>query len=460
MSTERYNYSDDFQSQIQACQVRHSEVFSGFGTVIEPRFFNGDAAIQTAFVLHDYFKQYGFYPTFATLADLVFSKFARTQPDKAGEYVDYITKLTETDVRDVEHIQASVVNFARERALYNAIKIILLAKQEGKEVEGGIIKLVEDALSTGADINALGFDLGDDLENVIDRTTKIDYGVKTGFEPFDKLWRNGWPAGWLISILAPPKRFKTCCALNLAMNMASAAVGADVIYFACEIGQDLAARRVLQAMTGQTTDELFTNPEQFKVISRNAWQQNMAGRLWFKSFPSKTTTVMELQATAKNIMRHHNLKPRAVFVDFAETVRPSNTAKNVPDWRQQADIYTEVRAMGSALGCCTVLPDRCNKETVGRKTPSMKSFQGSFEKAGIVDAAIGLCQTDEEYLDKIIRYFIFLNRHGAECKHYTGTVNGEIMRLSVDCEIGYEPEQDEKAERKLRPKTGLAAVDS
>ena len=100
--------------------------------------------------------------------------------------------------------------------------------------------------------------------------------------------------------------------------------------------------------------------------------------------------------------------------------------------------------MGDELGCCIILPDRCNKETVGRSVPNVASFQGSFEKGGVVDAAIGLCATDAEYKQNKMRFFVFLNRHGPQNKHYIGSVDRERYRVTVDCEIDYNPEEDEK----------------
>jgi hypothetical protein len=137
------------------------------------------------------------------------------------------------------------------------------------------------------------------------------------------------------------------------------------------------------------------------------------------------------------------LQPKAIIIDYAETVRPDSVDKKAPDWRQQADIYTQARAIGSELGCCIIMPDRCTRETVGKQVPSMKSFQGSFEKAGIVDAAIGLCSTDREYHQNRIRYFVFLNRHGEAYKHYDGSVDPSRMRMTVENEIEYRPEDEE-----------------
>lgn len=149
---------------------------------------------------------------------------------------------------------------------------------------------------------------------------------------------------------------------------------------------------------------------------------------------------------AKQVIKTYDLKPRAVVIDYAETVRPDTVDKKAPDWRQQADIYTQARALGAELGCCVIMPDRCNRETVGRKVPNMKSFQGAFEKAGIVDIAIGLCATEDEYKHDRMRYFVFLNRHGEAFKHYDGTVDPARMQMTVGGEIEYKPDDEEDGE--------------
>jgi len=91
---------------------------------------------------------------------------------------------------------------------------------------------------------------------------------------------------------------------------------------------------------------------------------------------------------------------------------------------------------------------------VGKKVPNMKSFQGAFEKAGIVDAAIGLCATEDEYKHNRVRYFVFLNRHGEALKHYDGTIDPARMKMTVGGAIDYVPD-DEDDDAKPRRKSYL-----
>lgn len=166
-----------------------------------------------------------------------------------------------------------------------------------------------------------------------------------------------------------------------------------------------------------------------------------------KTFPSKTAGISDIRAHALNAIETFGIRPRVIFIDHAETVKPSKRVKDAQDYRQQADIYTEARALGAELNCCVIMPDRCNKETVSHPVPNMTSFQGSFQKAGEVDVSIGLCQTPEERKMNEIRYIVFLNRHGPQFGYYRGKVEDDMFTMHLDEELKYEEEVDDVRRR-------------
>jgi len=217
---------------------------------------------------------------------------------------------------------------------------------------------------------------------------------------------------------------------QLALNMVGPNVGADVLYYPCEISADLTAARMFSNLTRIPQHVAYEgNIEDFKQTVRSEIAKQCTGKLLMKDFPSKSVTINDIRAHAKMAIRELGITPKAIFIDYAETVRPSDT--KISEHQQQANIYVEARALGAELGCCVVMPDRCNKDTVGMPVPSMKSFQGAFQKAGAVDIAVGLCATDEEYEQDILRQFIFLNRHGRAFQHFSGKVDAELASINV-----------------------------
>jgi hypothetical protein len=272
----------------------------------------------------------------------------------------------------------------------------------------------------------------------------------------------GWGPGWLIVPLAPPKRYKTAFCLNLALNMVGPKCGYDVLYYACEINAELASLRVFQNLLGATQDEFKDDPEDFRRRVFEGIKLKMKGNLLIKHFPAKTATIADIRAHAIAAIQTFNLKPKAIFIDYAETVKSSSSGdKNTPEYRQQSDIYTEARALGSELGVPIIMPDRCNREAVNQATPTMDSFQGAFEKAGIVDVSIGLCATDEEYEKGVMRYYVVLNRHGEGGTHLRGKVDRQRMRMTIDEELKpyeaaeVEAQIQDQRQRKFGRKGGL-----
>jgi hypothetical protein len=150
-----------------------------------------------------------------------------------------------------------------------------------------------------------------------------------------------------------------------------------------------------------------------------------------------------------------------IVIDYAETVLPVER-KNESDWRQQANIYTDARALAAELGVVLVMPDRCNREAASKLVPDAQSFQGSAEKGGIVDVGIGLCATDGEIIANVLRVFVFLNRHGPKFQHIFSRVYPAQSKIELDHLIPYEPEAEQEktpwmGKRKKVPKELLDA---
>ena len=170
----------------------------------------------------------------------------------------------------------------------------------------------------------------------------------------------------------------------------------------------------------------------------------MGADLLIKGYPSKGVSIGgEIKSHALTSRQQLGLEPGAIIIDFAETVRSGADPKRTSEHRQQGEIYVEARALAAEMNCPVIMPDRCNKETVEKTVPNMASFQGSFEKAGIVDLGIGLCASEKEYMEHQIRYFIFLNRHGEANHHFRGTVDPRTQQLGEWQKINWNPEDED-----------------
>lgn len=443
---EQYNFTNEFQDLILACLLQHPDKMLKYDRVLMPSQFSGTHATIVAEAALTHSAKYGRFPSWETLTELSESQARRvevTDDDAPHKMREYLLKLQQMDTGDFDYVSERVVAFAKEREVIVSVRKVIENIKDSKPVDFDIVKMFEDALSVGQNLDDMGYILHAHADEIIDKVASRDYGISTGYPLLDQVWRNGWGPGWLIVPLAPPKRYKTAFTINLALNIVGPSIGHDVLYYTCEISQELAAIRALTNITGKNMDYLWDSPEKFKAAVRESLTHTMAANLLFKGFPSKSVTIGQIKTHAKQAIHQFNLRPRAIVIDYAETVKPSET-KNSKDYRQQSDIYTEARAMGHELGCTVIMPDRCNRETVGRAVPNMTSFQGAFEKAGIVDAAIGLCATEAEFQQDVLRFFIFINRHGRALQHFRGAVSPDVMQIRINEEIPYEPDNEER----------------
>jgi len=823
IASEQFAFSEEFQNLVLACCIRHPEKFNTYGGVLKSKYFTGVQATIAAQAILGYHVKTGFFPTWATVTQLVMDHAAKLGDDVGGDAQEYVKGLRKLATTDVDYVVGKVVAFARERATINAVKLTLQSMKEGKEMD--VVKLFSDALTVGQNVNDLGLILEpDDIRSTVKKVTSSDYGVRTGFPLIDNIWKNGWAPGWLIVPLAPPKRLKclgkgtpvmmfdgstrpvedlqvgdlimgddlrprkietcgqgqgpmykveqangddficndahilcvqsvhgdvkeitaseysnkaawfkrewkgykvgvdfphkdthidpyflgiwlgdgtslessvtvghgdteigeflssyvaqlgmaitfeqgqgcveyrmvsyqkdpdkgcqvegcqkphrsggycrehyahfyyhngftvfdgnkppvnplkamlkqlgvlnnkhipdllkfndratrlqllaglidsdgtvsgtvhgsrmefsnvnerlardtfwlarslgfmatiskyktaiksigyvghawnvritgklseipvklprkkgvdnsrrknkcysitvrpigqgdyygftidgngrfllgdftvthnTTFCLNLALNIIGATVGEDVIYYTCEISQELAFVRALMNIASLPQETMYQSTESFIERAIKELQRTITHRMVFKGFGSRTATINDLKAHAKMLISM-GLRPKAIFIDYADTIKQVSVSKDHKSYQMSADVYTDAKAMGTELGCAVIMPDRCTAETVGKPVPNMKSFQGAFEKAGIVDIAMGLCATDVEFKNDIMRWFVFLNRHGPAFQHLRGRFDASLMKMWPEEEIPYDPEDEAAAETPSR----------
>lgn len=454
---QNFNWRGDFQNLLIACLVAHSDQFTSIARELKPNYFVGVQPTLVARCLLDYHKAQDRFPSWVVLRELASRAVAAIPGDRDPETImAFIDELQKMDTRDWNFVRDNLGKYIKERAVNAALVQAVQYLKDDKIPEGGLAPLFDEAARAGQNLDDLGFLFHADVDRVVAMVTDAKYGTATGFPLLDKIWRNGWGPGWLIVPLAPPKAFKTAFSINLACNIVSPQIEGDVIYYACEISQELAMCRAMCNIAGLDQGYMYDSPEKFALQVKAKMAERCAGNLLFKSFSSKSASILDIRQHAKMAVSQLGLNLKAIVVDYAETVRSSGSEKGESEHRKSAAVYTEARALGGELRCPVIMPDRCNRETVEKAVPNMTSFQGAFEKAGIVDVGLGLCSTEEERRGNILRIFNFIGRHSAAGQHLRGRVDPLTWRMEFNEEVAYaeEKEMQETAEENKRGRGG------
>lgn len=442
MNRENFNFSQDFEDLIVVSYLNHAEKFYCYGHLLKPEYFSTLLGMLSIKAIDKYQKTYGTSPSYQA-----FSQFLGDECEKNSvntkDSAAFLAKLKKIPDVDLDYVIDRVVVFCRERATLNAIKSAARCLKEGTLPSEGFTKLFEEALDVGHNLDDIGYWLHADLNTVVDKVTNPDFGVRTGFPQFDGVWKHGWNPGWLIVPLAPPKRYKTIFSINLARSIVSPAVAEDVIYYSCEISGELAFLRTVYGLSDLTEDVMIDSVESFKTLVSTAIREKVAANLLIKHFSIGTAKISDLEAHCRMVMKKFNIKPRAIVIDYADSVAMTDPSQQMHV--QQAAVYKEAIAFGKRVGACIIMPDRCTSDAVDRKVPNLKSFQGAFAKGGIVDISLGLCSTEEEYQQNILRTFTFINRHGPPWQHWRGKVDPAKATIDIGELIPYTPEDEDKS---------------
>lgn len=461
MALEKFNFSSDFQDLILASLCRFPDKFSGVSSILDFSFFTGVNSAAAAKLILDYHEAQGIFPSFTALGQIAVEETRKAASgDFSHDLAEYVKKLSEVVVRDVDYVRKSMVRFAQERALLIAAGEVGKLIQEGKEATVDVVEKFHEALTLGQNLDDMGYEIKEDAHTILTKLLDTNYGVATGFDLLDtKVFKHGMKPGWLIVPLAPPKSFKTTFCLNMATNIAGPSIGHDVVYYTCEISSELAAMRTYLRIAQKTEDDLYNDPRGFYEELERGLEMKISGRVFIKHFPAKTATINDIRAHLKALIAAKGIAPRVVFIDYADTIKADREEDR--DDRKQAQVYTSARALGEEFGCVVVMPDRCNKETAEQAVPTMTSFQGSFEKGGIVDVAFGLCATPDEYRQSKIRLFFFLQRHGEAGLHFGGSIDAKRSTIYVNkqlewndllaLEAGVEERRNQRAGRRNGP---------
>jgi len=464
---DQFYFGNEMQDLLLACMTRHRSEFAVVAHIVKPEYMWGMNAMRVTAAIQDYHEKEGIWPGLTAVDGFLQEEYGRDKADIYAEVHEYIEKIAKIETTDWKWVKKVTIKFCRERAHIVAIKAAAEMIKQDETPEGGFAKMFDEAHAVGRDLSELGISFTGDVEHLVTQATDKTWGIKTGYTYLDRIWRNGWGPGWLVVPLAPPKSYKSTFCVNLALSMAKKGTNEEmcpIFYYACEISAELTALRGYAVISGEKLDSMYDSPAKFinatkKGIGR--WFGNDTGKygqILLKGYPAKSATIQDIRAHAMAAIEAFGIRPRVIFIDHAETVRTSKRNKDSSDHRAQADIYTEARALGQELQCVVVMPDRCNKETVQQPTPNMTSFQGSFEKAGVLDVAIGLCQTDIERAQNVMRYFVFMNRHGRQYDYFVGKVTAERFLMTIDDELDYvaatQAAEEAAAENKRRKAGG------
>ena len=471
------NYGDDFgvefQKHILSVAARAPNFILRFRTALDDSYFTSEISRVIMRALLTHVDKYHKLPTKVTLIETV---RPLVDVDTMEKFEKEIGKLYRRDISDSEAVADKVVDFGKTQALVNAV---VEAAEEIEKGNKSIVSLIQEAQLVGEDILNVGIDYVEDIDARIERyhNPYDNYNViPTGQHHVDLALQGGIARGELGVVVAPAGRGKTTELINIGFGAIASLQGLDVVHYSLEMGDKRITTRYDDRLMGGKARYKHVDRYKYTKILRDRVSKFVRGRLLIKSYPTRSASIDTIRAHL-SLLNAQGVYPALVIVDYGDIMKASRRLGEMR--HEQAGIYEDLRRLAGEFNCGVWTGSQAKQSALEKETITIADFAEAFEKAAIVDVAIGLCQTVEEKIDNRCRLFFAKMRNAedngyAECIYdkrrclikTTALYNAAFTRIDdsdeddeVTTRTTYTPtERSEKLKREVGLKRGRVSV--
>lgn len=307
---------------------------------------------------------------------------------------------------DEEVINLSITKFAQENQLRQVLNARAQELQAGQDVDLTDLKMQVDkivSLEGVKKIKDYEYDLMHE-ERLNKRKEPFRHPTGMSME-LDHALSGGLAAGELAFFLAPPGRGKTLALVNIGANALKR--GQKVFHITLEISARAVGKRYDCCLAETEYANLREDPTLLSDTIRKL--RESGAKLLIRDYSYTHCGISELHSIIQEHWDNNN-KFDMLIVDYADLMVPPEKYK---DSRHEASrIYEELRIIAGHFKIPVWTASQGNRISLSKKTISMAEIAESFAKANVADLIIGMCQTDDEVLEKEMRLAVCKNRLG------------------------------------------------
>lgn len=219
----------------------------------------------------------------------------------------------------------------------------------------------------------------------------------------------------------------------------------NMLYFTLELSSELIASRFDRCCLGWDIHRIIADPVG-AAKSLESMQQFLGGRLFIKQYASRTASCDTLREYIDRMYQQYGIKFCQIFVDYLDLLKMSGSmGKNLREDSIATAICEDLRAVAIEYGIPIWTACRATREAVGAPFVSMKHMSKSFERIGVADQVIAVCQSEEEKQKSECRIVPVASRNDGEGKQLNCTIDYPRMRLYCNEAVDIEYEAASKS---------------
>lgn len=428
-----YKYTSQVQLKILALLWRDHQSYSIYRETIKPKYFSQAIHIDLCRIIFDYHEKYGSSPTLDALVEETVQMCERTKNKQKlkEDYLQAISQMSEMELHDIDYIKDKILSFGKRQALVDAVleSADILEKQPDTQYNK-IETLVKNAIRVGEDVNDLGIDIYENIEERFQSYTEdedVIERIPTGMFELDRCLGGGVGRGELCVVIAPPGKGKTTTLISMAAQAVEE--GYNVLHVSLENNEAQILRNYDLRLLKKNMEYIRDNVDKSIAAMFNI-KKFRKGQLRIKKYPTKSATVTTIRCLLDQLKVVEHFAPDVLVVDYGMILKPE---RNYQDKRSGIEeIYENLRALGDEYNCAIYTAAQGNRGSLSKKIVTTADLAECFSIANTADICFALCQTSKEKSQGIMRGFLAKNRDNPDGMVLKGKILYDIKKLEFD----------------------------
>lgn len=458
--SDSFPFHEEFQTLVLAYMARVKGALGTYELSLSPAYFESSINGTLYSYYTDYYKKYKKNPSREVVLDLINQGFIEDTDDnkrKRSACRERLETILDLDVSDTEYIDRRLREFLR----WCAMKDFVYESYEGlskNEFDPALPKKARVALAKGDKVFSPGLAWREDVYPRVAEEASETHGsrVPTGLTHFDEEIGGGLKGGELGILLAVPKGFKSGTMLNFAYGAmrhdlypVSPSKPVNVAYFTMELSERLVGARFDRRCSLLSRDELVRDPEAYA----NRLQAMMStvctnSRLFIKGYKSKQATCDTFRSYLDRMYDEHDVQFGTIIIDYLDLVKSVESKNKKDSWDDAALICEDLRDIAIEYNVPIWTACRATRDAVGKERLSMTHMSKSFERIGVADMVVALCQTEEEKVNGKLRLAMVAARNDSSDKQVDCKVTYPLMKIVSEGVSQIQFDDDVKTTRK------------
>lgn len=416
-----YELDAEAQTEIVACLAQDTDFARRTDGLIEPSYFANDIERSFVDMAISHYRKYGETPSKTAWAELIKGAFARKhfRNDQKQEVVNAIQALFKLEVRSREWLLDSVVEFAQQQAILQAMAGSVPLLQPSNH-DPDRFKAVKEKFLKAFDVSLEAVDDDYDyFENIEARTKeRLDVaaggrpktGITTGVKELDDLlMHKGWGKRELSLLMGGAKSSKSFHLYDFASN--AVLEGYNVLIVTLENSKNIVATRIDAKLSKVKISEQYTSPNTMGIGVQNVAAKAGVGKLKIREFPSGSFRPSDLRRLIDRY-KTKGIVFDLVVIDYLDIMSPDIVTDS--DVTNNKSIFVNVRGIAQAEGFAILSATQTNRE--GHKSSVVKAehVAEDFNKIRIADIVLSINRTDDERANGKARIMFAAARNQAD----------------------------------------------